>query len=189
MLGMVDVEPYRIVFDVDLPNDRPLDRFRLFFLESDLRQCFQFREASGELFEVVRSMALSSMKEGCVDPATEIAIATVAASFVFQTLFPGFDPLGQEFVGRPALFPELWEIHTKVAVPVIAQTLTIMQDPEYQRGEVPEEMWNLFVKELCLAAGRDFTKLLEGVKPIPRNITRTLSNLPAYRETNAESDV
>jgi hypothetical protein len=52
ILGLLDVRPYRIVFDVDLPNDRPLDRFRLFFLESDMRQCFQFGAPSGELFEV-----------------------------------------------------------------------------------------------------------------------------------------
>jgi hypothetical protein len=183
VLALVDVRPYRIIFDVDLPGDRLLDRSRLFFLESDMPQILQFTGPSGELFEVVRAMALSSMREGCVDPTTEVAIATVAAATAFQELFAGFDPFAHEFVGRPPLFAELWEIHEKVGRDVISQTLTVMQDPAYQRGEVPEEMWNLFVKELCLAGGRDFTKLLEAVKPIPRNITRSLCNLPVYGAT------
>jgi hypothetical protein len=182
ILALVDVRPYRIVFDVDLQGSIPVDRSRLFFLESDIRQVmFHFEAPAGELFEVVRLMALSSLKEeACFDPATELAIATVTAALVFQSLFEKFDPLEHEFVGRPPLFQELWFIQLQLGVGVISQTVTVMQDPDYPRGEVSEDMWLLFVKELCAAGKQDFTRLLERVKPIPRNILRSLSTLPVF---------
>jgi hypothetical protein len=181
ILALVDVRPYRIVFDVDLPDPDAANRYRLFFLESGMRQAMcSFDAPTPELFEVVKFMALSSLKEGCFDPATELAIGTVTAGLVFQTLFQKFEPLEHEFVGRPPLFQELWLIQSQLGVEVLSQTVTVMQDPEYQRGEVPEDQWKLFVKELCAAGKQDFTTLLERVKPIPRNILRSLSTLPVF---------
>jgi hypothetical protein len=176
--------PYRIVFDVDLPGDDVSCGYPLVFFVKDIDMILRgFDEPSTGLFDAIRMMTVYSIREGCFDPLTETAIATIASAVVFEKLFPRVDVAALNGVMLPPMFNELWEIETNFPG-VISRTLEKFQSPDYPIADVPEDMWIAFVRELCATGQRDFTKLLERTKPIPLNISLSLQGLPSYVPVN-----
>ncbi|OHS96562.1 hypothetical protein TRFO_37270 [Tritrichomonas foetus] len=174
--------PYRVVFDIELPEDCPSCGYPLVFTVEEIPGILEsFEKPSPQLFTVVTLMTIVSLREDCFDQITETAIATVATSVIFQELYPGYDPLEFGGISLPTLFHELWEIHSRFDSNLIPQTLQKFQDAEYQVSDVPEDMWIAFVREMCRIGKRDFTKLLERSRPIPLNISISLQGLPPYQ--------
>ncbi|KAH0793444.1 hypothetical protein GPJ56_002491 [Histomonas meleagridis] len=180
-IGYCPPKPYRIIFDIELPDDCPSCGYPLVFDISDIDNILShFDQPTTQLFTAVTMLAVVSIREGCFDQLTETAIATLAASAVFQKLFPGFDPLEFNGICLPTLFHELWEIHTSYDPELIPKTLERFQDPDHPILEVPEDKWISFVREICRVGGINFTHLLERARPIPLNISTSLQGLPGY---------
>ncbi|OHT04301.1 hypothetical protein TRFO_28176 [Tritrichomonas foetus] len=174
--------PYRVVFDVELPDDCPSCGYPLVFRVDDIDGILnKFDKPSIQLFTAVTLMTIVSIREDVFDQVTETAIATIATSVVFKRLFPDFDPLEFAGISLPTLFHELWEIHSRFDQTLIPKTLEKFQDTEYPVLDVPEDMWIAFVREMCRIGKRDFTKLLERSRPIPLNISISLQGLPPYQ--------
>jgi len=171
---------YRIVFDQENTESPMTGGYPLSFLIESMDSVLNsWEKPSLELFHLVSSMTIMSLRENCFDYITEAAISAVGAADVLQNLCPGFNPLEFEESSR-SLFPELWEIHTNYGSYVLPQTIAIFQHPDFQISAVPEDMWISFVREMCRVAKTDFTKLLEKFKPIPLNISISLQGLPQY---------
>ncbi|KAH0794410.1 hypothetical protein GPJ56_001703 [Histomonas meleagridis] len=180
-IGYSPPKPYRIVFDIELPEDCPSCGYPLAFDLQDIDNILSnFDSPTTQLFTAVTMLTVVSILEDCFDHVTETAIATLAASVVFQKLFPGFDPLEFAGISLPTLFHELWEIHNFDQT-IIPKTLAKFQDPTHPISDVPEDMWISFVREICHIGGRNFTKLLERARPIPLNISISLQGLPTYK--------
>ena len=174
--------PYRFVFDIDLPDEFPSCGYPFVFHLEEIDGIINSLDSpTPQLFTAVTLMTIVSIREDCFDQITETAIATVAASVIFQRLYPDFDPLQFAGVSLPTLFHELWEIQCKFDTNLIPQTLHKFQDPDYPVSDVPEDMWIAFVREMCRLGQRDFTKLLERSRPIPLNISISLQGLPPYQ--------
>jgi hypothetical protein len=184
------LHPYRVVFDVDLPENQACCGYPLVFHVNEIEQLLcDFEHPTPALFTAVTLLAIVSIRENCFDSATETAIATITSSVIFGKLFPGFDPL--EFseetqIALPTLFHELWEIHSRFDAALIPATMAIFQNPEYPVAEVADDMWAVFVRQLCKLGQRDFTKLLERSKPIPLNCSSSMSGLPPYQFVGCE---
>jgi hypothetical protein len=140
-----------------------------------------FHEPTVALFQAVSLMALGSILENRLESQTENAISAIAASVIFQRIFPNFDP--QKFADAqllPMLFNELWEIQQKDPK-VIPETVAKIQATASPTSDVPDDMWISFVRDLCKVGGKDFTKVLERSKPIPLNISQSLQGLPQFQ--------
>ena len=181
-MSYIPEKAYRLVFDVELPEDCPSCGYPLVFNVEDIDGILMsFDKPSTQLFTAVTLMTIVSIREDCFDPITETAIATIATSVIFQKLFPNFDPLEFTGITLPTLFHELWELHTRFDPELIPKTLAKFQAQDYHPSDVPDDMWIAFVREMCRIGGRDFTKLLERSRPIPMNIWISLQGLPAYQ--------
>jgi hypothetical protein len=178
-IGEVPAQPFRIVFDVELPPTAS-GRYPLVFLQEDIDGILnRFGEPSPELFRAVMLMVAGAIREGSLDDQTGTAIAAVATGVIFQKLFSAFDPLDFEGIPRPTLFNELWEIQKKDPK-VIPATVGRTRDQSWPTWGVQDDMWIAFVRELCKIGKKDFTKLLERAWPIPLNISQSLQGLPAF---------
>lgn len=181
--------PYRIVFDIELPEDSPSCGYPLVFLIDDIPGILlSFDEPTTQLFTAVTLMAIVSIREDCFDTVTETALATIATSVIFKKLFKNFDPI--EFTGimLPTLFKELWDIQCNCDPTIIPKTLATFQDPSYPVSNVPPDRWISFVREMCRVGKLNFTKILEKARPIPLNISTSLQGLPPYQASQNYSD-
>lgn len=86
--------PFRIIFDIDIFDESPTCGYPLVFLLDAIDGILKsFKLPNSNLFAAITLMCILSIKENTLDSTTETAVATVAASVVFQKLFPKFDPL------------------------------------------------------------------------------------------------
>jgi hypothetical protein len=177
--------PIRVVFDVEgdsEPSDG-LDEFQAtveypatFLLEEVHNLVLDISEPSWQLFKALFSIARLSLRLGCFDAATEVALITVAAALALQDYYEGFDPFLSGFP-LPLLFPQFWEIEA-VCPGVFSKTMLMFQDPDYQPLDSPDDMWVEFVRELCRSGHCNFTKVLEQSKPVPLNISVSIADYP-----------
>lgn len=175
-------KPFRIIFDVQLVEDSPSRGYPLFFLIENIEDIiFKNDQPNQELFKLASLFALYLIRDNVLDSQTENAISFVAASIVFQKLYPGFDPMQFTDIQMPPVFAELWEIHNKYDNTLLSRTIEKLQNADYSVSEVPEEMWISFVREFCITGKCNFTKLLEKSRPIPLNIMTYLKGLPLYQ--------
>lgn len=175
-------KPFRVIFDVQLVDESPIPNYPLYFLIDSIDSIlFNNNEPNQDMFRLTYLFALVLIKDNILDSQTESAISHVAASIVFQQLYPGFDPLQFTDIQMLPVFAELWEIHNKYDKTLLSRTLEKLQNSEYSVSEVPEEMWISFVREFCITGKCNFTKLLEKSRPIPLNIMTYLKGLPLYQ--------
>jgi hypothetical protein len=178
-LGTGGPSSFRFVFDIELAAGDCV-RYPLVFLVDDVPGILNhFEEPCAELFKAVQLMANGSIKENCLDQQTEEAVATIAACVIFQKLFPEFDPFEFPAITLPALFNDLWEIQ-RCCPKVIPETVVKVQQPGPPPALVPDDMWIMFVRELCTVGQLNFTRVLEKSRPIPLNILQSLQGLPPF---------
>ena len=125
------------------------------------------------------TLSLLTIKDGALDAMTELAIATICASSVFKKFFPSFDPFELDSIQLPKLFHEFWEIQTRFDSQLIPKTLKEFQLDD-SKHPVPEDQWIAFVRKMCKIGNYNFTKTLERARPIPLNVTNSISGMPAY---------
>lgn len=175
-------KPYRVVFDIELADDRPSCGYPLVFEISEVDRCLiGCNKASSSLFTMVVLLATISLPEGCFNQLTETAIAAVVATIIFQKLFPGFDPHGISDIELPLLFNEFWEIHTSFDENLIPKVIEALKHPDYSSSEIPDDQFNQFFKVLCSIAQTNFMDLFKPVQPIPLNLITSLKQYPTYQ--------
>jgi len=178
------LRPYRIVFDIELIEDSPYGSYPLVFpYEYEEPLLNGLNQPSTQLFTLINIMALVSLRENCFDSVTETAISYLCATVVFNKLFEKFDPF-QFNIPIPILFTQLWEIHNNCDSSLISRTLSVFQDESFQLLDVPDDIWVLFVRQMCSLGQQDFTKVLEQSRPIPLSISLTLAHFPEYKPTS-----
>ncbi|OHT09371.1 hypothetical protein TRFO_21670 [Tritrichomonas foetus] len=174
--------PFRIVFDIDLPENEPVCGYPMIFNITDINSIlFDIEKPSKKLFQLVTFMSILYIKENCLDDTTESALSTVSASIVFQHLYEKFDPYRLMNGKVPLLFEEFWQIHTRLDQKLIPETLRIYQENE-ENGDIvsPDDRWLTFVRTMCKIARKDLTKFLNRVKPIPLSVVKSMEGLPEY---------
>lgn len=161
-------------------------RYPIVMLIDDIDDIFfNQSKATIGLFKMIMLITIVSFPEGRFDSQTELALASFVASNIFKKMFPSFDPIDAPICEMPALFNELWLIHTQINKLLIPGILKKLQDTELPSYEVPQDRWIAFVRELCSKSKLNFVPLLENIRPIPLN---TLSNIdglqnpPPFRE-------
>jgi hypothetical protein len=169
--------PYRFVFDVELPPEFST-KYPLTLLVADVPFVLDnWGEVCGEFFRAVVLLCTNSMRDNVLDPLTERAVMSIAATVGIQTVFTNFDPRDLEFGTLPEpLFSALWEVqqHRPRLIP---DTLAAMRE---SAPHATNEMWLAFVGQLCKTAQIDFTPLLEQSRPIPLNLSQSLQGLPRF---------
>jgi hypothetical protein len=175
------VQPYRIVFDIELPEDGPRFGYPSVLLLDDMDGVLIDLETPNmNLFKALSLIAIVSIREDCFDVQIETALASTAAAVVFKGLFPKFDPFNFAGLTLPPLFAELWNIHTSFSKTLIPSLIEEFKSPDHVSAESSEDLWVSFVRELCLIGKRNFTKFLGTTRPIPLNISPSILALPAY---------
>lgn len=181
LMSVTIEKPFRFVFDIDLLTGQPSCGYPLVFGINDINDILiSFDKPSHKLFVALTFMSICSIREDCMDRITETAVATVVAAEICRKLYPDFDPANFDNFPFPALFAELWEIHTKVDNEVIFKTLAAFQDPNFAMAEVEEDMLIQFVVKLCEIGKMNFTRLLDRAYPVPLNISLSIEGLPMY---------
>ena len=170
--------PYRVVFDIDKPDDGPdSSDYPLVFSTSTVDDAIvNFDIPTPGMFHIVASMARVSLREGCFEDIQEIALSYLTATAALECLFDGFN-IDSIDVDPPLLFHEFWFIYRKFDKDLIPVSLGKFQSEEYPLGTVPEDTWIAFVWELSCNANTNFTQLFEKSSPIPLNASLQLSNL------------
>ena len=177
---------FRVVFDIDLPEDSPICGYPIVFPLSELDELFNNLERpSHNLYLLVNLLALSTLRENCFDPIVEFALSEVAASVVFSSLYNGFNPKNFQSSNKHPLFEAFWQIQTEFGKNIISRTIAKFQDPSYQIVGVPEDIWLEFVAEMCQIGEMDFTPLLEHARPIPLNVSVSLHHLPVFKTVDS----
>ncbi|KAK8887734.1 hypothetical protein M9Y10_038788 [Tritrichomonas musculus] len=172
------VRPYRIVFDIETVDDRPVAHYPIVMLEDDINDIlFSTDKPTAGLFRCLMMLALVSVRDGCFDHLTEDALSAFVAAHVFKKLFPSFDPIEKPLFQMPVLFEELWLINLKVNNKVIPNIIAKSQNSDSPVYDVPEDRWIAFVRDLCFTIQLNFLPVLEKLRPIPLNLATTLNTL------------
>lgn len=174
--------PYRFVFDIELPDEEPSYGYPLVFLEDDIDGIINSTShPSLKLFNAVTLLGIVSIREDCFDKNMEKTLASITTSNIFRKIWPNFDPIQLEGFQEPTLFSEFWLINTQCSNTILKDTLKVFQSPDFVTPEVPEDMWTIFVKEMCKVGKKNFTGLLSQSKPIPINICLSLQSFPDFK--------
>lgn len=172
------VRQYRIVFDVETVDNKPVAHYPIFMLESDINDILFLRtKPSPGLFRLLMMLTLVSMRDGVFDFLTEDALSAFVASIVMKKMFPSFDPIEKPPVDMPVLFKELWLIHLKVNGKVLQNMIVKSQAADSPVYDVPEDRWIAFVRDLCFSLQLNFMPILERARPIPLNLATNLNTL------------
>lgn len=168
--------PFRIVFDIELPDSGPSCGYPIVFDLSSTKMLSKIGEPSPMLFALMNLFALLMLRENCFDDDVEVVLAEIAARKAFKTLFPDFKDDDIPISSEVKLFSSLNMIQESHP-DVISNALKKFQNQDYQIEGMPEDIWLDFVKEMCRIGNKDFTKQLEIARPIPLNISSSLSHL------------
>jgi hypothetical protein len=175
------VQPYRIVFDIELPEEGPRYGYPSVLLLDDMDGVLiELGTPNMNLFKALSLIAIVSIREDCFDVQIETALASAAAAIVCKGLFPTFDPFNFAGLTLPPLFAELWKLHNSFDKTLIPRLIGMFQDPDFPIAESAEDLWVSFVREICQLGKRNFTKFLGAARPIPMNISPSILALPAY---------
>lgn len=174
------VRPFRVVFDLQKADDSAECGYPIILPIDDIEGIiFGLNKPSPGLFRLFRSISILSLREGCFDDVTEVALATLVAVVMFRELFPMFDVFGMDGIEKPFLFEELWIIHTQVSKTVIQQVLADSQNPANEPCDAPEDMWVSFVRKLCQISKMNLAQILQRGRPIPISLARPMSDFPS----------
>jgi hypothetical protein len=172
--------PYRIVFDIQLPDDGPASSYPSVLLLDDIDGViFDVAKPNMALFKALSLIALISIQDYCFDVDLETAIASVAAAVTFKEVFPNFDPFQFPGMITPPLFAEFWTLHQQFNKDLFPSLIAVFQDSSYQVGDAPDDMWIAFVKEMSHIGKRNFAPLFSKVKPLP-HMSQSVLALPSY---------
>jgi hypothetical protein len=176
-MSYTPIRPYRVVFDIDiLDNQVGYPVFLSLDHVSDI--LLQISEPTQAMFQMLQSLAIVSMREGCFDTVTETAIAYLVTILVLKGVFPAFDPTNSPACPEaPLLYRELWLIHSQINPFALLQLLKDAQKPEAEVHSLPEDMWISFVQDLSYKAKFNLSGILGKVRPIPMNLTNLLKEL------------
>jgi hypothetical protein len=151
---------YRIVFDVELLPDDKWAGYPAMLSVDDIEPIiFGVDNPSAELFKAVAGLGRMSIREDCFEPEIEIAIAAAAAALTLQQIYGAFDPLMSLGSDITTLFAQLWEIETSFEG-LLTTVMARFQDLEFNIDGQTDNVWAIFVNDLCRAARRDFTAML-----------------------------
>jgi hypothetical protein len=177
------IRPYRVVFDIESISGADAfcnHGYPIVLPVAVVNQIVvPVTGPTSELFDFIRSLAIVSIREGCLDEVTECAMATLVTMAVLMTVFPGFDPgVLEVFAHPPLLFRELWFIHTQINKKILPKILEDLQKPEATVHASPEDMWIEFVTALSFLADCDMGSIFAKVRPLPMSVTTMLKELP-----------
>lgn len=171
--------PYRVVFDLQLPGNKAESEYPIVLDIKDLDDIItNYNKPTVAMFELIARVALLSIREAYFDSLVENAISNLVACIIFNEFFPGFDPNIFKDYTFPPLFAELWVLHQHINKDLIKNLLSLSQAPDAPFFDSDEDMWTQFVKDVSVIGKYNFTKLLERVRPIPLNLSKTLQELP-----------
>jgi hypothetical protein len=159
-------KPYRIVFDIELPEDGPGFAYPSVLLVDAIPGILlAIEDPALDLFKAISLMAINSIREDCFDVVLETAIASMCAAVVFTDLYPAFDPFNFQDLSVPDLFAELWKIHQQVDAKLIPACLAKFQDPAYVVPEDQNQSWSDLLSEMSRIGNRNFTPLFQRLLP------------------------
>jgi hypothetical protein len=174
-------KPYRIVFDIELPADGPGFAYPSVLLLSAIKGVLLTIESPNlDLFKAISLMAINSIREECFDVVLETAIASMCAAVVFKELYPLFSPLRFPDLAVPERFVQLWKIHTECDPKLIPACLAKFQHPSFPVPEDQEDVWPMFVEEMCRIGNKNFVPFLEETLPEDFVPDASISVLPKY---------
>jgi hypothetical protein len=174
-------KPYRMVFDIELPEEGPGCAYpSVLLLDSVRGVLLHIEEPNLDLFKAVSLMAINSIREECFDVPIETAIASICAAVVFKELYPTFSPFTFPNLAVPELFTELWKIQAEFDPKLIPRSLAKFQDPSYPIPELQDEVWETFICEMSNIGKRNFVPFLRATLREDFEEDDTVSRLPQF---------
>lgn len=182
------IRPFRIVFDVQTPNDRPAPGYPIVFPLSMLDGLVAVGKPSPAVFWLLQAIAVGSLREGCFDALTEDALSKIVAATAFESIFGAVDPYAPGLLTREKeeLFPTLWAIHKQVSAEILRVLIVSSESQDAPTFDTDDDKWTSFTRDICSAGGMDFSVALAVAHPIPLNISAEVEGLPACPELNLD---
>ncbi|KAH0785270.1 hypothetical protein GPJ56_010681 [Histomonas meleagridis] len=169
---------FRLVFDCEDSNNYSYGYPIILHLTNIDDIILKISQPSLGIFNLIRAVAVLSLREGYFDPETEVGIGTLIAAMFFKKMWPDFDMFSIPGIKIPQMFEPLSIIQTKVSQSLITSIIRSSQKALFPYYELPEDMWVRFVRELCNNAKMNLTPMLRRYRPIPISVVNSLSNLP-----------
>ncbi|OHT02909.1 hypothetical protein TRFO_06975 [Tritrichomonas foetus] len=169
--------PFRVVFDIELPEDQPVCGYPLVFLIDDIDSILFCDEPTPELLTLLTLLTIVSIRENCLDSITESAVSQIAASLAIREVWNKYCPLN--VITNDTLFSSFWTIES-FAPNVLKKTLEMFQNPNFSVQDTPEEKWGVFVREMCIIGRKDFRTVLQKERPIPPSIKADFFDYPPF---------
>ena len=177
--------PFRIVFDVQTPENKPVPSYPIFLPESDMNDIlFQYKKPSVSLYKLFYCIGYVSIPEGKFDSNTEQALAYYVAAQIMSNVFNGLDVENDPSYPTTQIFLELWHINKNVnskAVPELIRRVMESSDTVTYQDDI--DKWSNFIRDLSNIAERNFTPAFEVYQRIPKNIISDVQRFPEYKGT------
>lgn len=172
--------PFRVVFDVQTPDDLPVPGYPITIPIDSINNLFyNLEEPNCDLFDLLTSIATSCLREGYFDSETERALSQIVIAQIFMDKYDGFDVESDESFQVTQLFHELWRIHRKINNTALFQIIRESMSPDGPEYYDDEERWTAFTRDLSHITQLNLTKIFERLKRIPLNISANLEMFPA----------
>ena len=175
------LSPVRFVYDCQvLPGSLYPKNYNPVFMHiNSLNDLLKFSEPSTFLFQVFTKIGMSLIFPDHLDHLTKKILSIIASLYAFTKIWPDKDPLLYTNNDSP-LTKSLWEIHQQVGEQLIPHTIDQLRDILPDEPGSPDDAWIAFVMLLSKNGGKNFTSILQKVRPIPLNATLSVQQLPAF---------
>lgn len=155
---------YRLVFDIELPNDKPVCDYPISMPMRMITNLSQTKPSSELLYLLyyVATLSIYQMNFGKLDSES---IAMVAAFHAFITGFKAeyrdINPMEYMVETPPHLFNELWSIYTSSGYDCFAKTINDIREKFEMRPIYDEKkVWALFVSKISHYSGKQYDEKL-----------------------------
>ncbi|OHT17261.1 hypothetical protein TRFO_41169 [Tritrichomonas foetus] len=154
---------FRLVFDVDLNENRPVCGYPIVMSEDMIQGVMQTDgQPSGELFLLLRFIASQSLPNVGWNPTIIDTISYIATVHAFKEMWPAVDPVTFSMEAMSPLFNVLHVIYKTNNVNLFPEAISIVRNvvSEYEERGIEEipQLWKIFAKTLCQIAKKDYLR-------------------------------
>ena len=183
---------FRIVFDVQTPNNRPIAKYPIFLPIEFLDTLFFENDIpSKEIYQYFCVVATICLKEDYFDSMTEESLSQFVAAQMMKDYY-NIDITSDEHKAEyPTnhLFSELWNVTNMVDEQAVQRIIHDSMDPDAPQFFSDEDRWTNFTKSLSELAQTNFAPAFEKLQRIPMNISTDVDQFPTYLSSQLEFQV
>ena len=150
---------YRLVFDVELPNDKPTCSYPI-CMPMRMIEDIASMKPSIDLFTLCYYIGTLSMAQMSFGESDGRALGMIAAIHAFHNVFEKIDPLEYNAENPPEIFTDLYSIY-KISKPDDFTKSIEDLRRMYELVQVDDKrIWDIFVQKLSGYTGKDYTMRL-----------------------------